>query len=264
MQQTEERSSVQKIEQFVRFSLSQRAEHLFMMVSFTALVITGVPQKFFWAGWAQAIILALGGIEATRAIHHVFAAIFCLEAVYHAAWIALTVARGRFTPSMIPGLKDVRDAVANLKYCFGVAPRAPAYDRFDYRQKFEYWGVVMGSIIMIATGAVLLFPAEVTRLVPGALVPASREMHGGEALLAFSVIVIWHLYGSHLNPDRFPADTTIFTGRISRERMIEEHPLEYARLTGTPVEAEEVEVAETEPAGAPHAVEAAPERQPGS
>jgi hypothetical protein len=32
-----------------------------------------------------------------------------------------------------------------------------------------------------------------------------------------------------LNPDVFPFDTSIFTGRISRHRMEHEHPLELER-----------------------------------
>ncbi|MCL4508575.1 MAG: hypothetical protein M1296_03485, partial [Chloroflexi bacterium] len=76
------------------------------------------------------------------------------------------------------------------------------------------------------------FPTWATKVLPGELIPAAKEAHGGEALLAFLVIVIWHLYGVHLSPLRFPGDISIFTGRISRKRMIEEHPLEYAQLTG--------------------------------
>lgn len=228
-------------EYFVRFSRSQRAEHLLMMTSFTVLVLTGIPQKFFGAGWAQTIILALGGIETTRLIHRTFAILFCLEALYHGAFIARLILTGRFVPSMIPGLKDATDALQCFKYCIGASSVHPRFDRFDFRQKFEYWGVVMGGVIVILTGLMLMFPTQVTYLLPGAFVPAAKEMHGGEAILAFSVIVIWHMYGAHFNPMRFPGDLTIFTGKISREQMMEEHPLEYDRIMGIPLEEEKAE-----------------------
>ena len=218
--------------EFVRFSPSQRFEHLLLMISFTLLVITGVPQKFFGAAWAQNIILLMGGIETTRLIHRISAILFCLEGVYHVACIGVTVLQGRFTPSMIPGMRDVADAINSFKYCIGLSSEMPKFDRFDYRQKFEYWGVVMGWIVMVATGLVLMFPAQATQLLPGAFVPASKEMHGGEALLVLLIVVTWHLYGAHLNPMRFPGDISIFTGKISRERMMAEHPLEYARIMG--------------------------------
>ena len=235
----EHQEATREPEYFVRFSRSQRAEHLLMMISFTALVLTGLPQKFFGSGWAQAIILALGGIETTRLIHRSFAILFCLEALYHGAYIGWLALTGRLVPSMVPGMKDVRDAIQSLKYCIGASPVRPKFDRFDYRQKFEYWGVVMGGVIVIITGLMLMFPAQVTQLLPGAFVPAAKEMHGGEAILAFSVIVVWHMYGAHFNPLHFPGDLTIFTGKIRRDQMIEEHPLEYARIMGIPLEHEE-------------------------
>jgi hypothetical protein len=52
--------------------------------------------------------------------------------------------------------------------------------------------------------------------------------------MAFFVITIWHIFNAHLNPDVFPFDASIFTGKVSRERYLHEHPLELARLEGTP------------------------------
>ncbi len=228
--------------QFVRFNVSQRAEHFLMMIAFTLLVVTGLPQKFFTEGISQAIIMGLGGIENTRLIHRVVAIIFCVEAVYHLLTIVWSIGRGSFRPSMVPGKKDLYDAINAFKFCIGSECKEPMYDRYDFRQKFEYWGVVAGTAIVILTGLMLMFPAQVTALLPGMFIPAAKEMHGGEAILAFSVIVTWHLYGAHLNPLRFPGDTTIFTGKMSRERMVEEHPLEYARIMGISIEEVEAEV----------------------
>jgi formate dehydrogenase subunit gamma len=230
--------------EFVRFSLSQRIEHTVVMVSFLALLATGVPQKFSEAGWAQSAIVMMGGIETVRLVHRSFALLLMLETVYHVGSVLVSMSRGRFVPSMIPGLKDARDALTSFKYCIGLASETPKFGRFDYRQKFEYWGVAFGVIIMISTGLVLMFPTQATQLLPGVFVPASREMHGGEALLVLVIFVSWHLYGAHLNPMRFPGDLSIFTGKISRERMMTEHPLEYARIVRKiyPEHEEEMEI----------------------
>jgi len=65
---------------------------------------------------------------------------------------------------------------------------------------------------------------------PGEVVPASRVAHSNEALLALLVLVIWHIYGSHLNPQIFPGEGTIFTGYISKRELKEHHRLEHDRL----------------------------------
>jgi len=221
-------------DQVVRFNVSERIEHVLLMLSFTTLVVTGLPQKFHDLPGAATVVLTLGGVEVVRLIHRLFATLFTLQACYHLTYVVVGLLRRRFEPSMVPELRDVANAWQMLKYCLGLAHEEPACGRFTYREKFEYWGVVLGAGIMIVTGAILWFPTWATRVLPGELVPAAKEAHGGEALLAFLVIVMWHLYGVHLSPIRFPGDITIFTGRISRKRMIEEHPLEYARLTGLP------------------------------
>ena len=62
------------------------------------------------------------------------------------------------------------------------------------------------------------------------MIPAAKLAHGNDGLMAFLVVILCHIYNAHLNPDVFPFDTTIFTGKISAERMHHEHPLEYERL----------------------------------
>ncbi len=84
--------------------------------------------------------------------------------------------------------------------------------------------------MIIITGFFLAFPVAVTRVLPGQVIAASVEFHGYEATLAVLTIVIWHLYDVILKPGVFPADTSIFTGKISRKRTEEEHSLEYGEL----------------------------------
>jgi formate dehydrogenase subunit gamma len=65
-------------------------------------------------------------------------------------------------------------------------------------------------------------------------VPAAKVAHSSEGLMALLVVIVWHIYNAHLAPEVFPFDKSIFTGRISRERMEHEHPLELARAEGAP------------------------------
>lgn len=58
----------------------------------------------------------------------------------------------------------------------------------------------------------------------------AREMHSDEALLATLVIIGWHFYNVHLNPHKFPMSKVWLNGGVSKEEMINEHPLEYEEI----------------------------------
>jgi formate dehydrogenase gamma subunit len=219
-------------ETFIRFSRRQRVEHALVMSLFIVLAVTGLPQKFSDAGWARGALRLMGGVEIARAFHRFAGIGFALLAAVHLGTAVVLVATGKSKPSMIPGRKDFADAIKTLRYYLGLSDEQARFDRFDYRQKFEYWGIVMGGLLMVATGVILYFPLVVTRLFPGVLIPVAKVAHSNEGLMAFLVVLTWHIYNAHLNPDVFPFDVTIFTGKISRHRMETEHPLELRRLTG--------------------------------
>ena len=52
-----------------RFSRWQRAQHLCVMLLFTLLCATGLPQRFFDSGWAQWMLSMFGGVDRARWIH---------------------------------------------------------------------------------------------------------------------------------------------------------------------------------------------------
>ncbi len=236
-----------KNEYFIRFNLSLRIEHIVLMVTFIVLSVTGLAQKFYSVPWAEWVILSLGGIEYVRLIHRIFALIFTLGIVYHLSYAFYGLFVKHTRPTMLPTVKDLRDIINELRYSFGFVDKQPQFDRYDYRQKFEYWGIIFGSFILIISGLILIFPVLTAQFLPGEVVPAAKEFHGNEAVLAVIVIVIWHLYDVTLRPGIFPADTSIFTGKISKKRLIEEHPLEYTTLTETRPDEEELTL-ETPPA----------------
>jgi formate dehydrogenase subunit gamma len=219
-------------EYLVRFNLKQRIEHLATMLIFTGLCLTGLPQKFYTAGWAQWVVHAVGGIDNARWIHRALGVALAISTLVHFvnAFAAIVARKTGF--NIVPNQKDFRDAIDTLRYYLGLADRPAEFDRYDYKQKWEYWGLVVGNIIMIVSGFILFYPTVAARMVPGQVIPAAKVAHSNEGLMAFLVITIWHIFNAHLNPDVFPFDTSIFTGKISRERMEHEHPLELARMEG--------------------------------
>ena len=220
----------------VRFSALQRFEHFTVMALFAVLAVTGFPQKFSEQHWAQLLIGWLGGVDTARWFHRAAGMLFGVLLAAHVMRLVYQVARGTVSLSMVPTRQDFADAVQTLRYYFGLTDRQARFDRYDYRQKFEYWGLLLGSAIVVGTGLVLLFPILTAQLLPGQVIPAAYLAHSQEGLMAFLVVIVWHIYNAHLSPEVFPFDTSIFTGKISEERMRHEHPLEFERVQPQPTE----------------------------
>ena len=216
--------------QYQRFSMWQRVQHGIVIVVFALLCITGLPQKFFDSGWAVWIVDALGGIDRTRWLHRAAGVIFTVLLFAHVIVQLVQMLRGRASLAMIMRRHDFRDAIQTLRYYVGLSDKPARFDRFDYKQKFEYWGLVLGSLVVISTGIVLMYPVVVTQWLPGVVIPVSMVAHSNEGLLAFLTIITWHIYSAVLAPEVFPLDTTMFTGTISEERLRHEHPLEWERM----------------------------------
>jgi len=230
-------TSPSKVKTLTRFDLSERIQHILMMLSFTTLGLTGLPQSFASAGWAQAWMGVFGGIGGIRKVHHVAAVIMVFLFLYHTIVVIGDLFRKNAKRWMLPGKKDITDAVQSVKYLLGKEAEPPRYGRFDFRQKMEYWALIWGTILMGATGLMLMFPAFFTSFLPGDFIYAAKAAHGLEALLAVAAIVTWHMYHAHFAQGIFPIDTTIFTGEISVERMQHEHPLEYEAMLAAQEEA---------------------------
>jgi hypothetical protein len=77
---------------------------------------------------------------------------------------------------------------------------------------------------------VLWFPVFFSGLLPGYFVNLARVLHLYEALLAVSLKFVVHLVTTHLRPEVYPLDTSIFNGKTTPERMEHEHPGEWEEV----------------------------------
>jgi cytochrome b subunit of formate dehydrogenase len=160
---------------FIRFALRQRIEHVLLILSFTSLCVTGLPQRFLGEAWAQGLISLLGGLDTVRFIHHLFGVMLVFLGIHHLIVVGGELLFARSKPTaMFPRLQDVRDALRHVAHLLGIDVERPRFGRYDFRHKLEYWSVVWGVVLMGVTGSILLFPVAATSFLPGAAVTASR------------------------------------------------------------------------------------------
>ncbi len=226
--------------QFVRFTRLQRILHICMIVSFLSLATTGLTLKFSYTKWAAVLSHLLGGFESAGNIHRAAAIVmfgvfithlvdlYRLKKREHTSWRSLIFGPG----SMVPNRHDLAELVATLKWFVGLGKR-PAYGRWTYWEKFDYFAVFWGIAVIGSTGLTLWFPVFFTRFIPGSFLNVATIIHSDEALLATGFIFTVHFFNTHLRPEKFPMDITVFTGRMPLEELKRDKPREYEALVAS-------------------------------
>jgi cytochrome b subunit of formate dehydrogenase len=217
-------------ELFQRFNRNFRFQHMVMFTSVILLIVTGMPLKFPQFVLSRWVITFWGGIQNSTIVHRIGAGMLIYFMVHHLLYTVLTRDGRRDFLLLIPNLKDAKDISQNVRHFLGKTPDKPRFGRFSYIEKFDYWAVYWGCVIMIGSGLFLWFETDVLRFLPKYALDVAHEMHSDEALLATLAIVIWHFYNVHFNPDRFPGTLLWWHGQLSEHEMKEEHPLEYEEI----------------------------------
>jgi len=223
-----------------RFSRRQRQLHVLVIVSFIGLALTGMTLKFSYLGWAQFLSNILGGFESAGFIHRICAVITFFYFGTHMVELVRSKRRSGktyweflFGPnSMVPNTKDWHDLKGTIRWFLGRGQR-PQYGCWTYWEKFDYFAVFWGVVIIGSTGLILWFPEFFTRFLPGWFVNVASIVHSDEALLAVGFIFTVHFFNTHFRPDKFPMDTVMFTGTMTIEEFKEDRPAEYEHLMKT-------------------------------
>jgi formate dehydrogenase subunit gamma len=229
-------------EMFQRFNKNFRFQHMVMFTSVILLIITGMPIKFPDFVLSRYLVNLWGGIHNSTMVHRFGAAMLIYFMVHHLFYTVFSRQGRRDFVLLIPTPKDARDAAQNIRHFLGKSPDKPRFGRFSYIEKFDYWAVYWGCVIMIGSGLFLWFEGIVLKYFPKYVLDVAHEMHSDEAMLATLAIVIWHFYNVHFNPDRFPGTLLWWHGQISEHEMKEEHPLEYEEIMAKRSKQESAEV----------------------
>jgi cytochrome b subunit of formate dehydrogenase len=220
-----------------RFGRAERITHIFVIVSFMSLALTGMMLKFSGMEWAGFLARSLGGVRVAGVIHRTAAVMTFGYFAFHITTLVRKKRARRLSwrtlllgpDSLMFNRKDISDFGGTLKWFFDKGPR-PEYGRWTYWEKFDYLAVFWGVAVIGFSGLMLWFPEFFTKFLPGALINVATIIHSDEALLAVGFIFTVHFFNTHLRPESFPMDTVIFTGVAPVTEYRRDRPREYEAM----------------------------------
>jgi cytochrome b subunit of formate dehydrogenase len=222
-----------------RFRRRHIVLHLIVIVSFLGLSLTGLPLKFSDHSWARAMMSFYGGVRYAGLLHRACAVLtfyyFFVALAMSAHFIFLrrdipgTWRHRLFGPdSLMPNRKDLRDIAGMVRWFFFRGPK-PAFERWTYWEKFDFFAVFWGMFAIGGSGLMLWFPEFAGRFLPGWTLNVATIIHSDEALLATGFIFTVHFFNTHFRPEKFPMDFVIFNGEISKEELVRERGEQWKR-----------------------------------
>jgi cytochrome b subunit of formate dehydrogenase len=222
---------------YQRFTVFQRTLHIVMLLSFFMLALTGMALKFSHMVWAQVFADLLGGFAVTGVLHRIGAIALIVVFGIHLRELRRQKRRRETTwwqfltdpDSLVFNRNDLRELWGSIKWFMGRAER-PHYGRYTYWEKFDYFAVFWGMMVIGSTGLLLWFPELFTVLLPGWTVNVATIIHSDEALLAVAFIFTVHFFNTHFRLDKFPMDPVIFTGHVPVDELKRDKPREYEEL----------------------------------
>ena len=215
---------------FVRLNAAEIKQHTIFVICFIILAITG-----FMAKLPADIVAKLGGMGETvfyfrSLLHRAAGTVMILVAAYHVVYVVTKPAGRRWFFDMLPKPKDAFDLANNLMYYLNIRKEPPAFDRFSYKEKAEYWALIAGTTLMSITGILLWTESRWDKFI----LDIAAIVHGMEAVLACLAIIVWHIYEILLKPGKSPLDNVWLTGVIDEEEMKHEHRHQYDKIMSDP------------------------------
>lgn len=220
-----------------RFSKLETILHILMIISFLSLATTGLTLKFSYTKWALYVSKLFGGFETTGIIHRI-AAILMFGLFFTHLMDLIFNKRKKYggfknlifgKNTMLFTLRDLKEFIQTILWFIGRGKR-PNYGRWTYWEKFDYFAVFWGIVVIGSTGLMLWFSEFFTKFLPGSFINIATIVHSDEALLAAGFIFTIHFFNTHLRPEKFPMDTVIFTGGLPLDELKIDRPDEYCHL----------------------------------
>ncbi len=218
-----------------RFSLGQRLWHLGLIILFMTLSVTGIAWMYYETPWGRGLANLFGGYGGVLEIHRIVGLVLLAAFATHILYQLYKIDWKNFPKSLLhPDMLvfqwiDIKGFIGHMGWVFG-RNELPRFDRWSWWEKFDYWAVWWGLIIVGVTGLMLYNPVLTSDYMPGWLLNVALWVHRIEAVLAMGHIFTIHFAVEHWRPSSFPFNAAMFDGTMDIEEARHEHPEWVARL----------------------------------
>ncbi|KHF25829.1 hypothetical protein JV46_13230 [Solemya velum gill symbiont] len=217
-----------------RFTRSERWMHTVLVISFMALSVTGVAWMYIETGLGKTLALPFGGGDGAVWVHRMFGLFLMTIFTAHVVYLirsALVGKKGYLSgpDSLVWTWSDFKAVHQHMSWLFGRREH-PVFDRWSWWQKFDYWAVWWGLLIVGTTGLLMFDSVLTTSVLPGWMMNVARWVHKIEAILAMAHIFVVHFFIESYRPSAFPLNAHIFHGAAELEALEKEHPAWIERM----------------------------------
>jgi cytochrome b subunit of formate dehydrogenase len=217
----------------LRLTVSQRIQHIVMMVAFLICMITGFAMHY--ANDPYVMLYIYTDRDTFVTLHIISGLVMGVLVIAHFTYYAtlfLGVARRsgfRVAVNSFPmfrfyTLSNFKSFIQIIGWGFsGRVPR-PRYHKYDAAEMFEYWGEAWGTAIIGISGLSMILWG------PGVLDGVLWILHYKEAILAVVFLLLVHTTYTHFRPTHFPINLVFIHGRMPLKIIKEDHPEWYEEL----------------------------------
>jgi formate dehydrogenase subunit gamma len=199
----------------LRYTMIERTIHWITAFTYTYVLLTGLA---FYSPHLYWIAAVLGGAPTSRFWHPIIALVFLAGIVWMLqAW------RADMTITAV----DRTWGKAMDKYISNDDADLPPAERFNLGQKYFFWVMFWGGLILLVSGLVLWFPEWIAWDLR-ALRSSAILLHVAAALITIGAFIIHVYMGTAMVRGGF---TSIIRGEVSPDWARMHHRLWYQRVT---------------------------------
>jgi len=206
-----------------RLTLWQRWEHGLMALCVLLLILSGLALAYHEQFWAQFLIRLMGGLPGRHLVHRFAAVGLLIAGLLHLTGLLFSDRHKRDFHEVVPRFSDFSQAWQGLKFSILGTGEAPQYEWFTPMQKLQYWGVLIGCLVMGISGSLLWNPVVTLNIFPKWILDFMLVLHATEAQFIFVLFILWHLYDVHVAGGNFPMNPAWLTGTMSKELFARQH-----------------------------------------